>query len=859
MHRGGHPLPLDAGGAGPAPGTYARMHACRVAVPPSGGAAPTREQARPVRRRRAERPGQALGRRRRALVPDVPRRVRGRPPQPGPDDLVRGAQRAAWVLAERTYSVWPDLEQLHARARPAAVHRRRAPPGQGVRRARRVASPPSSATPTCSSPSTSPASRCTPPTAPRTTRSCSPAATPPSTRSRSPTSSTPPCSATGSRPCCAITELIRKQGRDRAGATQCCYELARTGVAYVPALLRRRLPPRRPDRAGRPQPARRAAAGRQAHRDGPRRVAVPQAAARPARRDGARADERGDLPWLHPRLPVLPGRHDHPAGPRARRSPASARWSSAASTPPGYDEVGLLSLSSADHSEIGEVAKGLADRYDGSKTSLSLPSTRVDAFNVTLAEELARNGRQSGLTFAPEGGSERLRRVINKMVSEEDLIRTVTTAYRRGWRQVKLYFMCGLPTETDEDVLQIAEDGQGGHPGRSRGHRAPRHPVHGEHRRVRAQAPHAVPVGRPARPRDDRPAAAAAQATPSVATGRSASATTMASPASSKACCPAATAGSAAVIEEVVRRGGRFDGWSEHFSYERWLDAAARASASTSTGTRPGSAATPRSCPGTTWTPAWTGSGSGPTGRTRSPRRELDDCRWTPCYDCGVCPAWAPRSRSARPAARCCRSRRWQSLLPRSRPEGAAHRRRSCSDCGSGTPSAAGCASPPPRRRARLRACAPARRRADRLLGRVHPAPEDQLGRRGADRRGQRGRVRRARAGRRRDPTGVAGALDAACRPGSTCWSASSRPVVPWLSGSTRPNGRSGSSGRPVEQDAPPSRRFWPRTRSSSSGCTKDGRRALDARSAVVSAQVRAGGSDGDDQDCAILHLVVGR
>ncbi|MBW8821170.1 MAG: TIGR03960 family B12-binding radical SAM protein, partial [Streptomyces sp.] len=123
----------------------------------------------------------------------------------------------------------------------------------------------------------------------------------------------------------------------------------------------------------------------------------------------------------------------------------------------GFEEVGLLSLSSADHSEIGDIAKGLADRYEEDKIGLSLPSTRVDAFNVDLANELTRNGRRSGLTFAPEGGSERMRKVINKMVSEEDLIRTVSTAYGNGWRQVKLYFMCGLPTETDEDVLQIAD------------------------------------------------------------------------------------------------------------------------------------------------------------------------------------------------------------------------------------------------------------------------------------------------------------------------------------------------------------------------------------------------------------------
>nr|MCU0278020.1 TIGR03960 family B12-binding radical SAM protein [Candidatus Nanopelagicales bacterium] len=94
----------------------------------------------------------------------------------------------------------------------------------------------------------------------------------------------------------------------------------------------------------------------------------------------------------------------------------------------GFQEVGLLSLSSADHSEITDLAKGLADRYEGTNTGLSLPSTRVDAFNIDLANELARNGRRSGLTFAPEGGSERIRKVINKMVTEEDLIRTVAAA-----------------------------------------------------------------------------------------------------------------------------------------------------------------------------------------------------------------------------------------------------------------------------------------------------------------------------------------------------------------------------------------------------------------------------------------------
>lgn len=123
----------------------------------------------------------------------------------------------------------------------------------------------------------------------------------------------------------------------------------------------------------------------------------------------------------------------------------------------GLEEVGLLSLSSADHSEIEPLAHGLAEHFEGTNVSLSIPSTRVDAFNVDLARELSRNGRRSGLTIAPEAGSERLRAVINKNVSEQDLMTTVSAAFSQGWRSVKMYFMCGLPTETDDDVLEIAE------------------------------------------------------------------------------------------------------------------------------------------------------------------------------------------------------------------------------------------------------------------------------------------------------------------------------------------------------------------------------------------------------------------
>ena len=179
------------------------------------------------------------------------------------------------------------------------------------------------------------------------------------------------------------------------------------------------------------------------------------------------------------------------------------------------------------------MCSGLAEQYAGTNVSLSLPSTRVDAFNIDLAQELSRNGRRTGLTFAPEGGSERIRKVINKMVTEEDLIRTVVTAYTNGWRQVKLYFMCGLPTETDDDVLQIARHGARGHQGRPGRHRHQGHPLHGLDRRVRAQAAHPVPVGVDGASRRSSTAGSGCSSRRSTPTGRwagrSATATTTAS------------------------------------------------------------------------------------------------------------------------------------------------------------------------------------------------------------------------------------------------------------------------------------------------------------------------------------------
>ena len=312
----------------------------------------------------------------------------------------------------------------------------------------------------------------------------------------------------------------------------------------------------------------------------------------------------------------------------------------------GFEEVGLLSLSSADHSEIGEVAKDLADRYEGQNVSLSLPSTRVDAFNVTLANEFSRNGRRSGLTFAPEGGSERMRKVINKAVSEDDLIRTVATAYGNGWRQVKLYFMCGLPTETDEDVLEIADlatkviakgrEVTGRNDVRctvSIGGFVPKphtpfqwasqldHETTDERLRqlrekVRADKRYGRAIG--FRYHDGRPGIIEGLLSRGDRrVGR--------------------------VIEEVWRDGGRFDGWSEYFSYDRWVAASEKALAGTGVDLdwytvreRDYDEVLPWDHLDSGLDKDWLWADWEDALDPDS--AEVDDCRWTPCYDCGVCP-----------------------------------------------------------------------------------------------------------------------------------------------------------------------------------------------------------------------------
>lgn len=122
----------------------------------------------------------------------------------------------------------------------------------------------------------------------------------------------------------------------------------------------------------------------------------------------------------------------------------------------GYDEVSLASLSTSDHSEIDPMLTALLDYTVSERINLSLPSLRVDNFSESLLEKI-KKVRKSGLTFAAEGGTQRLRDVINKNVSEEEIMNTCRIAFEGGYSSVKLYFMMGLPTETDEDIKGIAE------------------------------------------------------------------------------------------------------------------------------------------------------------------------------------------------------------------------------------------------------------------------------------------------------------------------------------------------------------------------------------------------------------------
>jgi radical SAM family uncharacterized protein len=300
----------------------------------------------------------------------------------------------------------------------------------------------------------------------------------------------------------------------------------------------------------------------------------------------------------------------------------------------GLNEVGLLSLSSADHSEILGMCGELADTYEGTATSLSLPSTRVDAFNVELADELIRNGRRTGLTFAPEAGTERMRRVINKMVTEADMLRTAETAFANGWRHIKLYFMIGLPTERDEDVIAIAELGLKILAiGRE----------YGRKNKVTVSVGGFVP--KPHTPfqwcAQDRPEELKRKL--GLIKSRVASDRNLnlryhdPEPGVMEGLLARGDRRVADAIERAFELGARFDGWDEHYDHGRWMHACDEAGIDVDWFCHRER--------GEDEVMAWDHVDSGLERdwlwsdlQDAIREKPLDDCRWIPCYDCGVCP-----------------------------------------------------------------------------------------------------------------------------------------------------------------------------------------------------------------------------
>jgi radical SAM superfamily enzyme YgiQ (UPF0313 family) len=299
----------------------------------------------------------------------------------------------------------------------------------------------------------------------------------------------------------------------------------------------------------------------------------------------------------------------------------------------GYDEVSLTSLSTADFSGIESLVSSITDPQGSTAdVAVSLPSLRVDAFTVATAASI-QQVRRTGLTFAPEGGTWRMRRVINKLISDDDLFAAVDAAFSQGWRRIKLYFLIGLPTERDEDVAAIAAlaaecvaRGKAHHRGASVTASVggfvpkPNTPFQWHEMDSPAELARKVTMlrnaARPVRGLEIRwhdPAATAAEGVVSRGDRRI-----------------------AAVLERVWRAGGTFQEWSEHFELRRWtdaLDAEGLDLASTALRRRSRSEVLP-----------WAHLSAGLhhdflwDDYEASLRAEgLEDCRWTPCYDCGAC------------------------------------------------------------------------------------------------------------------------------------------------------------------------------------------------------------------------------
>lgn len=324
----------------------------------------------------------------------------------------------------------------------------------------------------------------------------------------------------------------------------------------------------------------------------------------------------------------------------------------------GYNEVSLTSLSTADFSDIEPVIKGvLADQEAahqahpdamsiGCGTTINLPSLRVDAFTVGLAGEV-NSGRRSGLTFAPEAGTWRLRQVINKLILEEDLYGAVESAFSQGWTRMKLYFLIGLPTETDDDVLGIAELAKNcAEIGKRYTHRASvtvsiggfvpkaHTPFQWFGQNTRDELRRKIGLLQDATRRNGAVNLKWHDADASTAEG-------------------VASRGDrrlGRVIERVWREGGTFQEWGEHFDLDRWtaaLDAEGLSLDWYAFRHRHDDEVLPwahltaglhHDFLWDDWQDALAESG-------------VEDCRWTPCYDCGVCTGYGIEHVVASPVA----------------------------------------------------------------------------------------------------------------------------------------------------------------------------------------------------------------
>ena len=241
----------------------------------------------------------------------------------------------------------------------------------------------------------------------------------------------------------------------------------------------------------------------------------------------------------------------------------------------GHQDVTLLSLSTSDYRHLNQLCDGMLEYCESRSIGLSLPSLRADNFSMELMEKLQKV-RKSGLTFAVEGGSQRLRDAINKNVTEEDLLHTCAIAFAGGWNNVKLYYMLGLPTETDEDIVGIAEmANQVLHCWRQN--------ASNKNRGVKITISTSCFIPKPHSPFQWEAQISKEEYLRRVELLRSSimarNVTYNWHDAETSVIEAALSRGDrklSAVIEEVWKNGGRLEAWSDYFSYQRWTDAFAK-------------------------------------------------------------------------------------------------------------------------------------------------------------------------------------------------------------------------------------------------------------------------------------------